>query len=59
MAYTSKVRPSSNQLFSFSKLLVVVLGQVSVVGLVGVEDVPSARFSRYEKEIKILTFLRF
>ena len=35
------------QLFSFSKLLVVVLGPVSVEELVSVEDAPSARFARY------------
>ena len=33
--------------FSFSKLLVVVLGPVSVEELVSVEDAPSDRFARY------------
>ena len=33
--------PKFNQLFSFSKLLAVVLGPVSVEELVSVEDTPS------------------
>ena len=37
-----------NQLFSFSKLLVVVLGPVSVEELVSVEDASFARFACYE-----------
>ena len=38
-----------NQLFfSFSKLMVVVLGPVSVEKLVSVEDAPSTRFARYD-----------
>ena len=36
-----------NKLFSFSKLLVVVFGPVSVEELVNVEDAPSARFPSY------------
>ena len=56
-AYTSKVRPSFNQLFSFSKLLDGVLGLVSVDELVSVEDAPSARFARYGIKINILTYL--
>ena len=39
--------PKFRQLFSFSKLLVVVLGPVSVEELVSVKDAPSARFARY------------
>ena len=39
--------PKFSQLFSFSKLLVVVLGSVSVEEPVNVEDAPSARFARY------------
>ena len=34
--------PNFSQLFSFSKLLVVVLGSVSVNELVSVENAPSA-----------------
>ena len=54
-ANTLKVRPSFNQLFSFSKLVVVVLGPVSVEELVSVEDAPSARFACYGIKINILT----
>ena len=36
-----------NHFFLFSKLLVVVLGPVSVEELVSVEDAPSARFALY------------
>ena len=39
--------PIFNQLFFISKLLVAVLGPVSVEELVSVEDAPSARFARY------------
>ena len=39
--------------FSFSKLLVVVLGPVSVEELVSVEDAFSARFARYGIKINI------
>ena len=48
-----------NQLFSFSKLLVVVSGPVSVEELVSVKDAPSARFARYDIKINILTCLWF
>ena len=46
-ALSSVLCPSFNQHFSFSKLQDVVLGTVSVQELVSVEDVPSARFTRY------------
>ena len=46
-----------NQLFSVSKLLIVVLGPVSVKELVSVEDAASARFSRYGIKINFLTCL--
>ena len=51
-ALTSVLQPSFNIFFSFSKLLVVVLGLVSVEELVSVEDAPSTRFACYR--IKIL-----
>ena len=47
MALSPVLHQSFNQLFSFSKLLVVVLGPDSVEELVSVEDAPSARFARY------------
>ena len=59
IARTSEVNQIFNQLFSFSKLLVVVLGPVSVEKLVSVEDAPSARFARYGIWINILTCLWF
>ena len=47
-ALGAEVSQVFNQLFfSFSKLLVVVLGPVSVEELVSVEDAPSARFALY------------
>ena len=46
-----------NQLFSFSKLLVVVLGPISVEELVSVEDAPPDRFVRDGIKINILTCL--
>ena len=55
--------PNFNKFFSFSKLLVVVLGLVSVdklvsvEELVSVEDTPYACFARYGKKINILTCL--
>ena len=48
-----------NQFFSISKLLVVVLGPVSVEELVSVEDASSARFARYGMKVNILTCLWF
>ena len=45
-----------NQLFSFSKLLVVVLGLVNVEELVSVEDAPSACFTRYGIKLNILNY---
>ena len=48
-----------NQLFSFYKLLVVVLEPVSVEELVSVEDAPSARFARYGMKINVLACLWF
>ena len=59
VALSSVLRPSFNQLFSFSKLLVVVLGPVSVEELVSVEDALSACFARYGKKISILECCRF
>ena len=47
------------QFFSFSKLLVVVLGPVSIEGLVSVEDASSVRFARYGIKTNILTCLLF
>ena len=47
ISYMSKVCPKSTNFFSFSKLLVVVLGPVGVEQLVSVEDAPSARFACY------------
>ena len=47
MALGAEVSQTFNQLFSFSKLLVVVLGPVSVEELVSVEVAPSTRFARY------------
>ena len=47
VALASEVMQIFKQLFSFSKLLVVVLGPISVEELVSVEDAPSARFARY------------
>ena len=41
-------------LFSFSKLLVVVLGPVSVEELVSVEDALSAQFAHYVMTLNIL-----
>ena len=54
------VRSESNFLtifFPFSKLLVVVSGQVSVEKLVSVEDAPSARFDCYGTKINLPTCL--
>ena len=45
--------------FHFSKLLVVVLGLVSIKELVRVEDAPSNRFACYGIKINILTCLWF
>ena len=43
-----KSAPKFNELFfSFSKLLVVVLGLVSVKDHVSIDDAPSARITRY------------
>ena len=56
-ARTSEVKQIFNQLFSFSKLLVVVLGPVSAEELVSVEDAASACFTRYGIKINILTCL--
>ena len=46
-----------NQLFSCSKLLVVVSRPVSVKELVSVEDAPCVRFARYWIKINILTMV--
>ena len=48
---------SFNQLFKFSKLLVVVLGPVSIAEHVSVEDVLSGRFAPYGRNIIIFTCL--
>ena len=48
-----------NVFFLFSKLLVVVLGLVSIKYLVSIEDAPSVRFARYGIKINILTCLWF
>ena len=48
-----------NNFFSFPKLLVDVLGPVSVEELVCIEDAPSARFTGYGMKINILTCLWF
>ena len=48
-----------NQLFLISKLLVAVLGPVSVEEPVIVEDAASASFARYGMKIKILKCLGF
>ena len=54
-----KDAPFFNHFFLFSKLLVVVLGLVSVEELVRVEDAHSAPFARYGRKINILTYLLF
>ena len=46
-AYTSKVGQNLTNFFLFSKLLVFVLGPVSVEELDTVEDMLSTRFARY------------
>ena len=51
--------PKFSHFFSFSRLLVVVLGPVSVEELVSIENTPSARFARYGIKINILTCLWF
>ena len=59
-ALGSKVMQICNQFFfSFSKVLVVVLGSVSVEELVSVEDAPSTRFARYGFKTNILICLSF
>ena len=45
--YREEVSQIFNQHFSFSKLLVVVLGPFSVEELVSVEDAPSAVFAGF------------
>ena len=42
-----KIAAKLNHFFLFSKLLVAVLGPVSVEELVSVENTPSARFAHY------------
>ena len=48
-----------NQLFSFSKLMVVVSEPVGVEELVSVEDAPFARFARFGIKLNILICLWF
>ena len=59
VAKGSEVMQIFNQLFPFSKLLVVVLGPVSVKRLVSVEVAPSARLACYGMKINVLICLWF
>ena len=54
MTRTLEVNLFFYQLFSYAKLLVVVLGPVSLDELVSVEDARSTRFARYGIKINIL-----